>query len=79
MKSKMPVHIHPGEIAARSAQEQVQKEIESFLQAVDSYPAQVAKEPRVSFRQHLCSIFSARNHAVRCNSDDSDNDGRDTK
>ena len=46
---------------ARSVQ--VQREIQSFLQALDSYPARVAREPGLSFRQHLCSVFAAaRDH-----------------
>jgi len=39
---------------------QVRQEIQSFLLALDSYPARVAREPRVSFQQHLRSIFAAR-------------------
>ena len=60
--------IQPREsVAPRSApiplvREQVRQEIQSFLHALDSYPARVAKEPRVSFHQHLCSLFApARN------------------
>ena len=45
-----PVHV---------VREQVQEEIRNFLQALDSYPARVAKEPRVSFHQHLCSLSVA--------------------
>jgi hypothetical protein len=56
MKPKMQVQ--PLEIAAPRNQ-QVREEIRNFLQAVDSYPARVAKEPRVSFHQHLCSFFAA--------------------
>jgi hypothetical protein len=58
MKSKMRNHVQPlASIPPRS--EQVRREIQEFLRAVDSYPARVAKEPRVSFQQHLCSIFAA--------------------
>jgi hypothetical protein len=39
---------------------QVEQEIQNFLQALDSYPARVAREPRVTFHQHLCGIFAAR-------------------
>lgn len=48
-------------IAARSepVREEVQQDIRNFLQALDSYPARVAKEPGVSFHQHLCSLFAA--------------------
>ena len=37
--------------------EQVRAEINSFRQAVDSYPARAAKEPSLSFHQHLGSFF----------------------
>jgi hypothetical protein len=40
----------------------VEEEIQDFLQALNSYPARVAKEPRVSFQQHLSSIFAGRNY-----------------
>ncbi len=53
--------IQPTIATARSVQ--VQREIQNFLQALDSYPARVAREPRLSFRQHLCSVFAAaRDH-----------------
>jgi hypothetical protein len=60
----MHYQIQPREIVAPRSRpvhvvrEQVQEEIRNFLQALDSYPARVAKEPRVSFHQHLCSVFA---------------------
>jgi len=51
---------------------QVREEIQSFLQALDSYPARVAKEPGVSFQQHLCSLFAAAR-------DDRSDDRRDAR
>jgi hypothetical protein len=60
----MHYRIQPREIAVSRnrpvhiVREQVQEEIRNFLQALDSYPARVAKEPRVSFHQHLCSVFA---------------------
>ena len=60
MKPKVSFQIQPREVVSLRT-EQVQEEIQSFLEAVDSYPARVAKEPSVSFHQHLCSIFAARN------------------
>jgi hypothetical protein len=51
-----PVQVRP--TIARSRSVQVQREIRNFLQALDSYPARVAQEPRVSFHQHLCSVFA---------------------
>jgi hypothetical protein len=67
MKPKMHHQVQPPEIAPpRSAhvhfvQGDVEEEIQNFLRAVDSYPARVAKEPRVTFREHLSSISAARN------------------
>jgi hypothetical protein len=53
----MQGQIQPTIVPARSVQ--VQQEIQNFLQALDSYPARVAREPRVTFHQHLCSMFAA--------------------
>jgi hypothetical protein len=59
MKPKMHCQVQQREIAPpRYEQVGVQEEIQSFLQALDSYPARVAKEPNVSFHQHLCSFFT---------------------
>jgi hypothetical protein len=44
---------------------QVQEEIQNFLRALDSYPARAAKEPQVSFQQHLSSVFARSDNAVR--------------
>ena len=63
MKPKMQHHVQPREITSSQVQVfqgEVEQEIRTFLQAVNSYPARVAKEPRVSFQQHLSSIFAAR-------------------
>jgi hypothetical protein len=61
-----PRQIQPGQIQstiAPSRSVQVQREIRNFLRALDSYPARVAREPRLSFHQHLCSVFAtARDH-----------------
>ena len=40
---------------------QVRQEIQSFLHALDSYPARVAKEPGVNFQEHLRSLFVSDN------------------
>jgi hypothetical protein len=59
--------VQPREIApprnapVRIIDGEVREEIQNFLQAVNSYPARVAKEPGISFQQHLSSIFAARN------------------
>jgi hypothetical protein len=68
MKPKMQHKVQPRDVApSRGAQipiiqENVEEEIRDFLQAVNSYSARVAKEPRVSFQQHLSSIFAARKY-----------------
>ncbi len=75
MKPKMYQQIQPREIAppigaqvhvrvARN-KDDVQEEIQNFLRAVNSYPARVAKEPRVTFQQHLSSIFAAGSDDVK--------------
>ena len=58
MKPKMHDHVQPreGELLCN---EQASEEIQKFLRAVDSYPDRVAKEPNVSFRRHLSSLFKA--------------------
>ena len=65
MKRKVlgQIHSNPAEslkiapaLQERVLREQVQQEIEKFLHALDSYPASVAKNPRLTFRQHLCGI-----------------------
>jgi hypothetical protein len=37
----------------------VQREIDSFLRAINSYPDRFAREPYLSFQQHLSSIVTA--------------------
>jgi hypothetical protein len=51
---------HP--ITARyshTPRERVQQEIEDYLQALSSYPDRFAREPRLSFEQHLVSIIAS--------------------
>jgi len=66
------LQIQPGELdsAEQVQTEQVQMEINSFLEAVDSYPVRAAEEPNLSFQQYLTSFFvKARNtHASRSQS-----------
>ena len=38
--------------------DEVQREIDSFLRAVRSYPDRFAREPYLSFQQHLCNIVT---------------------
>jgi hypothetical protein len=39
--------------------EEVEQEIESFLQALNSYPDRFANDPRLSFEQHLGRVIAA--------------------
>jgi hypothetical protein len=39
-----------------SSNEQVRKEIRSFLQALDSYPDRFAMNPRISFEEHRSAL-----------------------
>jgi hypothetical protein len=58
MKSKMRHHVQPRE-SVEPRNEEVRREIQGFLRAIESYPERVASDPRVTFQQHLCSIFAA--------------------
>jgi len=61
MKRKMHYQVQPQDMV-RPRSEQVQDEIQNFLEALDSYPARVAKEPGLSFHRYLCSFLTtARN------------------
>jgi hypothetical protein len=62
MKSKMQHHVQPRESVQRN--EQASEEIQTFLRAVDSYPERVAKDPGISFRRHLSSLFAASPNAT---------------
>lgn len=39
--------------------QRVQREIDSFLRAVNSYPDRFIREPYLSFQQHLSNIVTA--------------------
>ena len=45
-------HVQPRD-SVQPRNEQVRKEIQGFLRAVNSYPDRVAKEPRISFQKNL--------------------------
>ena len=62
MKRKLGSQIQSCEIRLPS-HEQAKSEIQSFLRAVDSYPARVAENPALTFHQHLRSLLaSAQSH-----------------
>jgi len=62
MKSKVHYQVQPRQTVppaiAPADVLQVQAEIDRFLQALNSYPARAAKDPRVTFQQHVSSIFA---------------------
>jgi hypothetical protein len=51
----------PLRVADGARDHDVQREIESFLRAVRSYPDRFAREPYLSFQQHLCNIVTGTN------------------
>ena len=56
MKAKVPYE-RPLQSSV-SADEQVRWEIQNFLEALKSYPDRAAKEPDVTFEQHLYTLVS---------------------
>jgi hypothetical protein len=68
MKSKVHYQVQPRPVIAASrepipvvharAGTRVEDEIQKFFQAIDSYSARAAKEPGVTFHQHLRSVFT---------------------
>ena len=55
---------------AETREHEAQREIDSFLRAVSSYPDRFAQEPYLSFQQHLSSIVTAA-HAHGADEDSS--------
>jgi len=47
-----------------SRDQQVKQEIENFLQALSSYPDRFAREPRLSFQEHLFDIEMASQQVI---------------
>jgi hypothetical protein len=43
-------------VSDATREHEVQQEIDSFLRALSSYPDRFAREPSLSFQQHLSSI-----------------------
>ena len=63
MKAKVPYE-RPS-WSSLSADEQVRWEIQNFLEALKSYPDRAAKEPDVTFEQHLYALVSPRQAVPR--------------
>jgi hypothetical protein len=62
MKAKLS-HDQPLETPL-SADEQVRLEIQIFLTALQSYPDRAAKEPNITFEQHLYSLVAPRRNQM---------------
>ena len=56
-------HVQPRE-SFYPGNERVRAEIQRYMRAVASYPARFARDPEITFRQHLFSRV-ARNSALR--------------
>jgi hypothetical protein len=48
-----------------SGNEQVRKEIESFMRAMHSYPDRFARDPRVTFEEHHDRLVRAATEELR--------------
>ena len=46
-------------VSGAERENEVQREIDGFLRAVNSYPDRFAREPYLSFQQHLSNIVTA--------------------
>jgi hypothetical protein len=52
------------EVSGAGREGEVRREIENFLRALSSYPDRFARDPYLSFEQHLFSIASANQPAT---------------
>jgi hypothetical protein len=50
-------------VSDSTRENEVQQEIDSFLRAISSYPDRFAREPYLSFQQHLSSIVTTAHPA----------------
>jgi len=65
MKRTMLDQVQP-QVIVSPGNRQAEQEIQKFLSALRSYPDHAAKEPGLTFHQHLCSFF-----IIAANVDDS--------
>ena len=63
MKVRMR-HVQPRE-SLYSGNEQVQAEIQRYLQALASYPDRFAQDPDISFKKHLYSLVAGNQSSRR--------------
>jgi len=57
-------HQTPGVEDGGGRETEVRREMENFLRALSSYPDRFARDPYLSFEQHLFSIASLRQSAT---------------
>jgi hypothetical protein len=50
--------------AVPTRQERAEQEVQAFLMAVDSYHTRLAKEPGITFQQHLHQFFAANRKSL---------------
>jgi len=50
-------------VSDTSREQEVKQEIENFLSALNSYPDRFAREPRLSFQEHLFDVEMASQQA----------------
>jgi hypothetical protein len=55
---------HAMYLSDASREQEVKQEIENFLNALSSYPDRFAREPRLSFQEHLFDIETASQHVT---------------
>jgi hypothetical protein len=67
MKTRKHRSVTVGAADARRERE-VRREIETFFRALSSYPDRFARNPYLSFEQHLFSIASGDQQAAACES-----------
>lgn len=55
---------HPMYLSDASRERDVKQEIENFLNALNSYPDRFAREPKLSFHEHLFDVEMASQQAA---------------
>ncbi len=55
--------------ANAASEPEVQQEIDTFLAALNSYPERFARNPYLSFEQHLFSVVAANQYIAQAKSD----------
>jgi hypothetical protein len=59
IKRHHPTDLRVPDVQRENEIQRVQREIDRFLRAVNSYPERFIREPYLSFQQHLSNIVTA--------------------